>query len=266
MLGVPAGEYFVLATTRMPTYSGSAVGAADSRFQAAYTRMVGCGLSVTCTDHTLVPVRVSLGTDTEGIDPGDWYAPPNAFPVIPGGGSPPLTLAEPHTTFATSQDAAIDQAQASSGGRYVRVREDCPVNVACVWLPSARLGHGAAYYTGGSGSNADVQSCAFYVVGDSATGWRTFDAHCRLSPDAFPAQGSSGYVRLGMGETGCVNVRAAPAKAANVLACLADGTQVWIDDGPTFVAATSGDSLSTLDLWWHIAGQGWMVHQYLRNG
>jgi hypothetical protein len=59
-------------------------------------------------------------------------------------------------------------------------------------------------------------------------------------------------------------VRAAPAKTAKVVACLASGTDVRLDDGPVYVAA--GIPASTLDVWWHIAGRGWMVHLYLRNG
>jgi hypothetical protein len=71
-------------------------------------------------------------------------------------------------------------------------------------------------------------------------------------------------VVLELGETGCVNVRTAPAKTAQVVACLAGGTDVRVDDGPVYVVA--GDPPSTLDVWWHIAGRGWIVHQYLRNG
>jgi hypothetical protein len=265
MLGVPAGDYFVLAVARAPVRAGSNAPQQATRFGAAYTKMVLCGLSVECTDHALVPVHVKAGTETASIDPADWYAPANEFPVIPGGGLPVLTLAVAPPTFATSQDAAVDLAQDKTGGRYVKQAQDCPVNTACIWLASGFSGQNAAYFTGSAGSNADIQSCAFYVVGSNSAGWRSFDVHCRIDPDAFPARGSAGHVRPGMGETGCVNVRAAPAKTAKVLACLADGTQVRIDDGPTFVAPTSGD-LSSLDLWWHISGQGWMVHQYLRNG
>ncbi len=37
------------------------------------------------------------------------------------------------------------------------------------------------------------------------------------------------------------------------------------DVGPVFIAPSAGSSPSTLDVWWHIAGKGWMVDQYLRN-
>jgi len=61
------------------------------------------------------------------------------------------------------------------------------------------------------------------------------------------------------------NVRAAPGKQAKVVGCLAGGTVVRIDNGPVFIAPTSGGSPSTLDVWWHIGGRGWMVQQYLHG-
>ena len=48
-----------------------------------YTPAVACGLSVNCTDHTLVAVEVVAGQVTTGIDPGDWYAPEGTFPPNP---------------------------------------------------------------------------------------------------------------------------------------------------------------------------------------
>lgn len=56
----------------------------------AYTAAVPCGLSVDCTDHTLLPVVVAAGTPTEGIDILDWYGPPGSIP-LPAGVSAPTT-------------------------------------------------------------------------------------------------------------------------------------------------------------------------------
>ena len=64
-LGVTAGTYYVLA------YEGEA---ADS-WAGLYSRMVPCGLTVSCTDHTLLPVTVMPTETATGIDPGDWYYP-----------------------------------------------------------------------------------------------------------------------------------------------------------------------------------------------
>jgi hypothetical protein len=39
---------------------------------------------------------------------------------------------------------------------------------------------------------------------------------------------------------------------------------VQIDDGPTYTA--NGSLEQATQYWWHLAGSGWMVHKYLRNG
>lgn len=66
---LPAGEYQVVAYT-----NGLAGG---------YSFAVGCGLSVNCTDHSLVTVEVKSGQDMGGINPQDWYAPDGSFPANP---------------------------------------------------------------------------------------------------------------------------------------------------------------------------------------
>lgn len=48
-----------------------------------YSQAVPCGLSVDCTDHSLIIVVVQPGQVTSGVDPGDWYAPEGAFPPMP---------------------------------------------------------------------------------------------------------------------------------------------------------------------------------------
>lgn len=68
---LPAGNYYIVAYVDGGGYAGG------------YSQMVPCGLTAECTDHTLVPVAVTGGQVTGGIDPGDWYAPPNAFPAYP---------------------------------------------------------------------------------------------------------------------------------------------------------------------------------------
>jgi hypothetical protein len=51
--------------------------------EGGYTKAVACGLSVTCTDHSLVEVQVKSGEVTNNIDPGDWYAALGSFPKDP---------------------------------------------------------------------------------------------------------------------------------------------------------------------------------------
>jgi len=69
--GLAPGLYHVVAYTMDGTAAGG------------YTQMVPCGLLATCTDHTLLDVEVKAGEDTPNINPGDWYAPPDAFPPMP---------------------------------------------------------------------------------------------------------------------------------------------------------------------------------------
>lgn len=65
------GEYYVIAYTK------------DGLLAGGYTQMVPCGLSVECTDHSLIPVLVQARVVTSGIDPADWYAPDGTFPPLP---------------------------------------------------------------------------------------------------------------------------------------------------------------------------------------
>lgn len=68
---LPVGNYYVV------TYL------LDGSLSAGYSQAVLCGLSVECTDYSLVSVPVSAGQVTNNINPQDWYAPPGSFPDSP---------------------------------------------------------------------------------------------------------------------------------------------------------------------------------------
>jgi hypothetical protein len=68
---LPAGYYQVVAYILSGNYAG------------AYTQAVLCGLSIDCTDHSLIEVPVNSGQTVTDIDPGDWYAPEGTFPLAP---------------------------------------------------------------------------------------------------------------------------------------------------------------------------------------
>jgi hypothetical protein len=70
-LDVPAGLYYVVAYLT------------DGSLSAGFTQMVPCGLSIDCTDHSLIPVQVNGASTTYKIDPVDWYAPEDTFPPMP---------------------------------------------------------------------------------------------------------------------------------------------------------------------------------------
>jgi hypothetical protein len=69
--GLPPGPYKVVAYV---TGGGLAGG---------YSESVECGLSVNCTDHSLIVVNVTAGGTVTGVDPTDFYAPQGAFPPDP---------------------------------------------------------------------------------------------------------------------------------------------------------------------------------------
>lgn len=68
---LPPGNYYVVAYLQ------------DGSLSAGYSQAVLCGLSVECTDNSLVPVAVTSGQVTNNINPQDWYAPPGSFPASP---------------------------------------------------------------------------------------------------------------------------------------------------------------------------------------
>lgn len=68
---VDPGSYYVVAYTK------------DSESSGGYTKAVSCGLSVDCTDHSLIAVSVKAGETTSGVDVKDWYAPEGTFPKKP---------------------------------------------------------------------------------------------------------------------------------------------------------------------------------------
>lgn len=70
--GLAPGVYYVVA------YPST-----DSSYPGAYSQAVPCGLLATCTDHSLIPVEVKSGEVAQGINPGDFYAPPGTFPPAP---------------------------------------------------------------------------------------------------------------------------------------------------------------------------------------
>jgi len=71
------GQYWVVAYT-IPEGEGIPQGLAGG-----FTEAVPCGLSVECSDHSLMAVDVQSGQTIADVNPGDWYAPEGAFPPDP---------------------------------------------------------------------------------------------------------------------------------------------------------------------------------------
>jgi hypothetical protein len=66
------GKYYVVA------YTDEAPGLAGG-----WSKAVLCGLKNTCRDHALIPVSVTSGGTTSGINVADWYTRPGVFPSEP---------------------------------------------------------------------------------------------------------------------------------------------------------------------------------------
>lgn len=71
---VEPGDYHVVAYL---------ADAPDAGLAGGYSEMVPCGLTVECTDHSLIPVPVAAGETVEEVQVHDWYAPEGAFPPRP---------------------------------------------------------------------------------------------------------------------------------------------------------------------------------------
>ena len=70
--GVVPGTYLLVAYPQSTPQSAG-----------GYTKAVPCGLSVECTDHSLIPVTVEAGKAVGGVEIKDWYVPDGTFPAKP---------------------------------------------------------------------------------------------------------------------------------------------------------------------------------------
>jgi hypothetical protein len=69
-LAVPPGDYHVYAYLPDP----ARYGAGYSRdYRAYYSDFVKCGMSVNCTSHAPITVKVRGGQTVSSVDPMDWY-------------------------------------------------------------------------------------------------------------------------------------------------------------------------------------------------
>ncbi len=97
--GLAPGTYHVIAYT----VGG---GGFPQGLAGGYTNAVPCGLSTSCTDHTLLDVSVVAGKTTTGVNPADWYAPPGTFPSFAGQATPPASAATAASSAAPPPSGA----------------------------------------------------------------------------------------------------------------------------------------------------------------
>jgi hypothetical protein len=129
----------------------------------------------------------------------------------------------------------------------------CSGNDTCfrVGNPSrAMVGTDAGTFYGQAGSASGTgggASCWVFLYHD-ASGWHYVNARCTQGTGSIPGPQDRVWV------TGCANVRETPGLGGRVLACLPNGTLVDVDSAPIY---TDGH------IWWHLAGRGWMAHDFL---
>jgi hypothetical protein len=75
IIHLPAGAYHVVAYPITKT--------GTSALSGGYSQAVPCGLSVNCTDHSLIVIKIAVGAQVNGIDPDDFYAPAGTYPPDP---------------------------------------------------------------------------------------------------------------------------------------------------------------------------------------
>ena len=74
---------FTIEDVTPGTYNVVAYSVGYSNLSGGFSKAVPCGLSVECTDHSLISVTVDAGETTTGVEVRDWYAPEGTFPAKP---------------------------------------------------------------------------------------------------------------------------------------------------------------------------------------
>jgi hypothetical protein len=115
----------------------------------------------------------------------------------------------------------------------------------------AIVGTNAGVFSGSIGLYPDGGlGCGVLVfLSYDSTGWHYVNSGCVQNGGFWPGVIDQVFV-----SSGCANVRTSPSLSATVLACLPAHTQVSVDSAPVYADA---------HIWWHLAGRGWMVHDYL---
>jgi hypothetical protein len=128
----------------------------------------------------------------------------------------------------------------------------CATGDDCFWVgtPSrATIGVNAALFYGQEHvfSQGGGAGCWIFLYEDSP-GWHFANGACAQATGSLPGLQDRVYV------TGCANVRDAPGTSSKVLECLPNNTVVDVDSAPFYLDG---------HIWWHLAGLGWMAHDFL---
>jgi hypothetical protein len=79
----------------------------------SYSQAVPCGLTVSCTDHTPIPITVAAGGTVDDVDICDWYSQ-DSVPLPPGGSGP--TPPAPPGGVSLNCDGTYQRLRVTDGG------------------------------------------------------------------------------------------------------------------------------------------------------
>ena len=147
---------------------------------------------------------------------------------------------------SSAEAAAIRGVESATGLRYAG---SCPANAACLSVLSQMVGQDSAAVLFSTASSSGRQ-CAGYVY-RSGGGWHFLGAVCGLPGQLSPLVGHDATVHV---PASCANLRDRASLNGGVVACLADGTRVHIDGGPTYADGR---------IWWR-EKRGWIAHDFLK--
>jgi len=115
----------------------------------------------------------------------------------------------------------------------------------------AIVGTNAAVFGGAVGSYplGGLGCGALVFLSQDSAGWHYVNSGCVQNSGFMPGAEDHVYV-----SSGCANVRTRAALTGTVAGCLKANTAVSVDSAPVYADG---------HIWWHLAGRGWMAHDFL---
>ncbi len=210
--------------------------------------LVACGQSPTQTANGGSPSPSSAASPTAQASPT----------VINGQCSVPQPLQDlcvGRAATAQEQQAMLAAARPSVESKYrLKPIATCQNGDSCFIVSNpllAIVGTNAAVFGGAIGvyPQGGLGCGVLVFLSQDSAGWHYVNSGCVQNSGFLPGKLDHVFV-----SSGCVNVRTSPSMNGSVLACLPANTEVEVDSAPVYA-----DS----HIWWHLAGRGWMVHDFL---
>jgi len=268
--GEPFGMTVVPGTYHLVAYT---VAGSSGPHVGAMAGIGGCMGNPNCQPTwSLSTVTVGSSQLVNQVEIGDWSPPIDQVPPEPRlvqyvTVPPRAWPASDSPAFSTAADAAMYGAgrsyYRSALGSCPAVDPDRPP--ACLSFESMKLGTNAAYIRGRLGDAQHAIPVWIYLFQDAA-GWHYMNSFTEpaTGQGSPPRLGQQGTIQTGSEGGGCATVRIRPGIYQQTTGCLRNGTSVSIDDGPVYMDDLPGsDGVHGGLLWWHLAGKGWVPHEFV---